>query len=263
MIRPLLPLIAAMAFSCGGRVTGSGGESAGSEADAGPSASAPCAGSCASPPSSGDASSPTAPSIDAGAPEDAGSSVDSASDDAGGIDSGTSACAVSGVSTTYRPASGSPGACTSNDVSSFYSECLDTAAMSCTSAATSPVSSACYACLASEATAANWGAIVLDETIWEINQGGCYAAEGSSSLACARATQFQQECENVECASDASESSLAPFQTCVAAADASECACYVASATRACAAFSSSPCTDTSTTSFEALFTAVAAAMCE
>jgi len=103
---------------------------------------------------------------------------------------------------------------------------------------------------------------VLDSSIWELNQGGCYAAENASEQGCAQAVEFQQQCENTECASKAS-GSLSPFQSCVTSADTGACSCYVTAATTACSAYTSSTCNFSSSTTLETAFKAVALIECE
>jgi hypothetical protein len=167
---------------------------------------------------------------------------------------------VSGVSVTYK-APASNGHCSANDISTFASDCLDDGDCS-----GDDVSSACFACLyTSRTSASSWGALVVDSNVFELNQGGCYAAQGAAESACAEATEYQQECENTECASYAGGLSATLFEQCASAADmsASKCACYVANATSACQSFTSSDCNPSSTAAFDTAFEAIAAVMCE
>ena len=170
----------------------------------------------------------------------------------------------SGVTTVYKPPSRFSGFLYGERGQRLrWPHASLTVTTPCTSAATSPVSSGCFACLESDSAASSWGAIVLDSNVYEVNQGGCYAAENALEAPCAQATQFQQECENAECASLVGGVSTVPFQSCVASADSSQCRCDVTNATSACAGFVSSPCTISSSETFEESFAAIAKVMCE
>jgi hypothetical protein len=99
---------------------------------------------------------------------------------------------------------------------------------------------------------------------FELNIGGCYAAESASEVACGTAEQAIMECEHDQC--DASSIDLTSYQTCQTKVDAGACKCYADAATTACSAYKSSPCnTDqytNPTTGFDDAFKAMAAVMC-
>jgi hypothetical protein len=174
---------------------------------------------------------------------------------------GTQTCADAGA-IAFHPSTGAPGSCTATEVSTYDTACVGAQrSMSACSAVLGMISTTCYNCLDTPDTASQWGPIVEDLAgggIVQLNPGGCYAQEGE--VGCGTAQQAELECEDNACAS---QTTLATFQTCVTNADNAICACYVANATAACAAFSSSVCNPASYSSFETEFLALAAAMCE
>ena len=99
-----------------------------------------------------------------------------------------------------------------------------------------------------------WGAVILttgfSENFWQMNSGGCYAAEGANEHACAEALEQTLQCDFAVCEPDDNPNGVfgnahPPFNSCRAAVEAHSsgaCGCYADSAEAACAAFASSPC---------------------
>jgi hypothetical protein len=171
---------------------------------------------------------------------------------------------VSGFTPTYHvPAGTGKGSCTTTNINNFDSKCLNGTNSCGTSSAGS---SACLACLySSSPTNSTWGTIIQQAALgfFELNMGGCYAAEAASELACGQATQDQLECEHYEC--DPTSIDLTSYSTCVTTEDKSDCKCYVTAATSACSGFSTSACdinNYSGSTAFDDAFKAMAAVMC-
>ncbi len=170
---------------------------------------------------------------------------------------------MSGFTPTYHaPAGGGKGSCTTANITNFDSKCLNGTNSCGTSSAGS---SACLACLyTSDPTNSSWATVInqADLGFFELNAGGCYAAEAAGELACGQATEDQLECEHYEC--DATSTSSTSFSTCQTKVDKSTgaCYCYVTAATTACSSYSSSVCDVANATDFDSWFEAMAGVMC-
>ena len=77
----------------------------------------------------------------------------------------------------------STGACSTTDINTFYTDCLNASSPSKQNCTGSDLSSAaCFACLATPNTASSWGAVIIYGTndFFALNLGGCYAADGEA-----------------------------------------------------------------------------------
>jgi hypothetical protein len=166
-----------------------------------------------------------------------------------------------GGAISYYPPGGPKGSCSADEVSLFDSQCVAAGDADPTCAETQPISGPCQACLASAEGATSWGAVISlsgGGGILAVNNGGCFLQQGA--VACGDAIEAQSECENNACSS---EPDLDSFNTCTSDADDGACSCYVASASAACANYTSSPCFPDSTLTFQQGFEAIAPVMCE
>ena len=151
-------------------------------------------------------------------------------------------------------------------MNSFDSTCLNvnTATSPCDTATQAGVSTTCYQCLVSAPTDSTWGVLIDEPQFWELDMGGCYAAEAAGEVTCGQDTQYQLECELAECNGGGSS---ATFSTCKTTADKSpsgKCACFATNATTDCASYSStSQCNPLNGTSFDSTFKAYAKIMCQ
>ena len=166
---------------------------------------------------------------------------------------------MSGFSPTYHAAAGSTGSCTTSDITKFDTDCINGTNCGSSSAG----NATCLGrLLTTDPTSSTWGTVIEQNALgfFELNAGGCYAAEAAAELACGQATETQLECEHFEC--DPTSTSLTSFSKCQTKADTGTCACYVTAATSACSSYSSSVCDSANATDFDSWFEAMAAVMC-
>jgi hypothetical protein len=173
-------------------------------------------------------------------------------------------CTTPGPAFTFHPPTGPRGACTDDEIATFYSSCITSGVCDPgTADGGSGVSAACTSCLVGSGGDA-WGALVKGP-FWQINAGGCYAteaaeADASAELACAQAVQTLLQCEQFECI-DADGGAYEPCRN-QADTDPSKCACFARSAGVTCAPFANSPCSDSTLAPFAAYYQAVAHVLC-
>ncbi len=174
----------------------------------------------------------------------------------------SSTCGDAGT-TAYHPPAGKSGDCTSAEVSTYDSACINstTANQTDCTAVSSTVSATCLACLFTGQSDSSWGVLIDNPAaggVDELNAGGCCAAAGD--MACAAAQETALQCANNACTS---QPDLTSFETCFQSAQMGECACYVTAAGSACAPFTSSPCNPTGHTTVEQGFLDYTQVMCE
>ncbi len=156
----------------------------------------------------------------------------------------------------------SASACTANEISTFYNDCLNSLIPTCDD---SEIGATCFGCLVSQPTDPTWGPLIQYATNWELNLGGCFGLQGASA-ACAAATQEQAECENAACdESCANTTSTTKFDSCITSADSTQCATYVSAATGCTTTAIATTCEGASANSatFQTAFMATAAIFCE
>ncbi len=116
---------------------------------------------------------------------------------------------------------------------------------------------------AQSTSSAPWGVVIDYGDEYQLNVGGCYALTGAP-LSCAISEQEKDECEIAACGGSCSTATDDALAACTSSADTGVCASYTNGVNANCttAITGAASCGGTSTT-FEAMFDAVAATFCE
>lgn len=143
-------------------------------------------------------------------------------DGGGGTFNETDAGGCAPVTTTERVGPASirafqPGACTTQELAGYVSECLQSAGDKCEAYKTA--SPTCAACIESKSTDESWGPIVFYEgrTYYDYNQGGCIAnvTGDLSATGCGAAQTKYLECRHASCKGCITNAfDLTPFYEC-------------------------------------------------
>jgi hypothetical protein len=150
--------------------------------------------------------------------------------------------------------------CTSADISQIYTDCFVGSA--CANDQT--LLPACYSCIFSSQTDAEWGAVLqfgFGEN--EVNIGGCIANAVGGSMSCGESNEAQEQCEVAHCSS--CEDFITPdYESCMAYVDLTVCASYAdaANSCNAAIATSSQAYECLSPTTFQQYFTQMATLFC-
>ena len=152
---------------------------------------------------------------------------------------GGGACAPGDVSTfmppAYIPAKHSAGACNAQQITALYDGCLapNSTMTTCapfTSATATPANKACFACAISADSASAYGALVEQKGLVSINIPGCVEIKDTAGgLACAKAYQASEKCNDAACAANCpvtDDASFQLYQACVQQASANGCKTY-------------------------------------
>ena len=152
-----------------------------------------------------------------------------------GVDAGTCHPPTTGFTPVYHAPRAQALACSTNQITNFYNDCLSPTGTSalCTTWRTTSSNATCNGCLtgASSPTGTTWGPLIQYPQYVVNDQGGCIALDqGASQSACAHDLEYQTECEHFACDTGCATSTDAEYQTCITAADNGLCASYGAAA---------------------------------
>lgn len=97
------------------------------------------------------------------------------------------------------PVGAKQGACSSQQVSAYYNDCLGTSASQSLCTAWQGANASCYNCLFTDSTAPSYGALVGYGALVNVNLAGCVALSEPCNLSCAKTMQADVQCYNRAC----------------------------------------------------------------
>ena len=166
------------------------------------------------------------------------STLPGAASDAGGSDGAAIACPPADVSSfappPYHAANAPSAACTQALVDAFYANCL---ARSATDQTCAPFSAtgdaehkACAACVLSQESDPRYGPLVQHKGTVSLNLSGCIEIrDAQNGLACAKAYQSAEDCDDAACVAKCpvtDDASFTAYKACTQSAASGGCKAY-------------------------------------
>ena len=161
-----------------------------------------------------------------------------AATDGGATDGAALVCAPADVTAftppAYHSANAPTAACTQDLVDAYYTDCLAPATtdLTCAPFATTGdlAHKACAACIVSQDTAARFGPLVQHKGTVSLNLSGCIELrDAQNGLACAKAYQAAEDCDDAACVDKcpvSDDASFAAYKACTQAAAGGGCKAY-------------------------------------